>query len=259
MGFYVAAVIVSVLVSSAGLLVLFRKRGIGSYRSVLTISITSLVICIAVPLIFNVIWNIEGLFNDGMKVLIAFSVTIFSYLLMLVIGVLVVSSISSSRFFNNIFNKIKNSHENYKNKIKFKKNNTNNITGGKKSKEGPAGEDKEISSAFNDVAAGNNGIYFSETYGPDINDLTVDQCLEKAFEMKQSDLLEDAVKYYMYALDKNPENDIVFWVIVDVCTIYKTLGKADLAKDILESYTEVYRDVMEDNVKYQIEKNLLVI
>jgi len=49
---------------------------------------------------------------------------------------------------------------------------------------------------------------------------------------------------------------MIFLIVLDVCTLYKDLGKADLAKLILESYAEKYSDVMDESIRHEIEKNL---
>jgi hypothetical protein len=63
----------------------------------------------------------------------------------------------------------------------------------------------------------------------------------------------------MTALDHKPENNLVFLIILDICTLYKEMGKEDLAMLILESYAEEYSDVMDEAIRYEIERNLLNI
>jgi hypothetical protein len=60
----------------------------------------------------------------------------------------------------------------------------------------------------------------------------------------------------MYALDKSPDNDLVFWVILDICVLYKAMGQAELAKDILQSYQSGYADIMDEAIRAEIERNL---
>lgn len=86
--------------------------------------------------------------------------------------------------------------------------------------------------------------------------LGIDECIEEAFKLKQNKDIEGAILYYMYALDKEPERDLVFWIILDICALYKSLGKADLAKEILDSYVSTYGDVMDEEVRNEIERNL---
>lgn len=92
-----------------------------------------------------------------------------------------------------------------------------------------------------------------------ISSLSIEECINLAFTHKKNNCLEDALVYYLAALDKKPDRDVVFWLVLDVCTIYKSIGKSELAQIILESYTSDYCNVMDDNVKMQIEKSLLQI
>ncbi len=95
-----------------------------------------------------------------------------------------------------------------------------------------------------------------EEQGPDGSE-SLDTCIDKACSLKQQNRYEDAIRYYICALDKKPDNDIVFWIVLDLCSLYKLLGKPDLAKLILDSYAEVYRDEMSENIRHELEKNLL--
>lgn len=87
-------------------------------------------------------------------------------------------------------------------------------------------------------------------------DLNLDECIEEAFALKDAGDFEGALLYYMYALDKNPEDDIVFWIVIDICVLYKALGKQDLAREILESYAQSFGDVIDDSLRLEIERNL---
>lgn len=89
--------------------------------------------------------------------------------------------------------------------------------------------------------------------------LSVEEYVDEAFRLKSAGDLEGAILYYMYALDAKPEKELVFWIVVDICSLYKTLGQTALAKDILESYVSSYSDLMEDAVRLEIERNLLHI
>ncbi|MFZ5990029.1 MAG: hypothetical protein ACOYWZ_23275 [Bacillota bacterium] len=87
-------------------------------------------------------------------------------------------------------------------------------------------------------------------------DMDIIDCIDEAFRLKESGDPEGAILNYFYALDKQPENDIVFWLILDICVLYKELGQVELAKDILESYVSEYGDVMDEAVRFEIERNL---
>ncbi len=90
----------------------------------------------------------------------------------------------------------------------------------------------------------------------DRDSLTIDECIKEAFRLKEIGDFEGAIIYHMYALDKKPEKDLTFWIVLDICVIYKSLGQQELALDILNSYYDIYSDIMDISVKEQIENNL---
>ena len=60
----------------------------------------------------------------------------------------------------------------------------------------------------------------------------------------------------MYALDKKPQKELTFWIILDICVMYKSLGQHDLALEILKSYYKIYGDMMGTLVRDEIIRNL---
>ena len=60
----------------------------------------------------------------------------------------------------------------------------------------------------------------------------------------------------MDALDKKPDNEVVFWIVVDICVIYKNAGQTELAQDILKTYIDEYESIMSNDVKELILQNL---
>jgi tetratricopeptide (TPR) repeat protein len=86
--------------------------------------------------------------------------------------------------------------------------------------------------------------------------LTIEDYINKAFEYKTKGNLEEAILNYMYALDKDPEKELVFWIILDICVLYKSLGQVELAAEILEGYISNYGELMDDSLKMEIERNL---
>ncbi len=85
---------------------------------------------------------------------------------------------------------------------------------------------------------------------------TIEEFIDKAFDLKTEGNYEEAVLNYMYALEKGPEKELVFWIILDICVLYKNLGQAELAAEILEGYISNYGDLMDESVKMEIERNL---
>ncbi len=90
----------------------------------------------------------------------------------------------------------------------------------------------------------------------DRDSLTIDECIEEAFRLKELGDFEGAIIYHMYALDKKPGKDLTFWIVLDICVMYKSLGQQELALDILNSYYDIYSDIMDVSVKEEIENNL---
>lgn len=88
------------------------------------------------------------------------------------------------------------------------------------------------------------------------DNLTMDQCINEAFRLKESGDREGAILYFIYALDRKPRKALIFWIVLDVCVLYKELNQVDLAKDILTAYMENYRDFMPAAVREEIESNL---
>jgi len=88
---------------------------------------------------------------------------------------------------------------------------------------------------------------------------SIEEYLDKAFKMKEAGDLEGAIQQYMHVLEKNPAEDLGFWIIVDICALYKALGQSELARDILEGCISSYKGVMDSSVKAEIEKNLTYI
>lgn len=90
----------------------------------------------------------------------------------------------------------------------------------------------------------------------DVGALTIEECIEEAFRLKEEGDSEGAIIYCMYALDKKPPKELTFWIVLDICVMYKALGQRELALDILNSYYDIYGEIMDVSVKNEIESNL---
>jgi tetratricopeptide (TPR) repeat protein len=84
----------------------------------------------------------------------------------------------------------------------------------------------------------------------------LEKYIYEAFRLKSRKNFEGAIQSYMNALELKPEDSVVFLIVTDICTLYKQLGQADLAKDILQSFMTEYGSVMSQEIKIEIEKNL---
>ncbi len=111
-------------------------------------------------------------------------------------------------------------------------------------------EEKSVDSAENiDKMGIENNIHDSEA-------MTIEECIDEAFRLREQGDHEGSILYFMYALDKKPQKGLTFWIILDICVMYKSIGQMDLALDILNSYYDIYGDSMENEVKEEIVKNL---
>lgn len=121
-----------------------------------------------------------------------------------------------------------------------------------------AGTDKEIidisDNAFNNLILDVSGMV---DYAIDEADtVSAGALVSKAFESKGSGKKEEAIEYYMKALVHEPEKEMIFWIILDICTLYKQLGLNDLAGSILEGIVSQYGSIIQPDVKEEIMKNL---
>lgn len=91
---------------------------------------------------------------------------------------------------------------------------------------------------------------------PDQQDNSLAEMIKKAFLLKQQGDVMEAAVLYMTALDQKPDNDTAFWIVLDICAIYKTTGHADLAEDILLTYMDAFEHLMSEEVKDQILQSL---
>ena len=83
-----------------------------------------------------------------------------------------------------------------------------------------------------------------------------EEYVSKAFGYKKDDNFEEAILQFTFALDNAPDEESVFWIVLDICTVYKKMGQVDLAKDILESYVKEYGNSMNEYLIEQIKNNL---
>lgn len=95
-----------------------------------------------------------------------------------------------------------------------------------------------------------------DNYMQDSENLTLEDCIAKAWDLREQGESEAAVQYFMYALDRKPDKDLTFWIVLDICILYKNLGQRKLAEDILNSYYDSFSDIMDESVKEEIRINI---
>ncbi len=84
----------------------------------------------------------------------------------------------------------------------------------------------------------------------------VESFINKAFECKYGDRKEEAIEYYIQALQHEPDNEMLFWIVLDICVLYKQLGLSELAKSILEGLVSKYGAAIKPEVKMEIMNHL---
>ncbi len=87
-------------------------------------------------------------------------------------------------------------------------------------------------------------------------EITARSLVDKAFESKEQGRKEQAAEYYLQALSHDPGREMIFWIVLDVCALYKQLGLTELAQNILEGIVEIYGSVIKPDIKEEIIKNL---
>ena len=266
MQIYTIAVTGAIVVSAAIMFLIFSRLKILSFKTLLSVSVSSLISAIALPGIFNLIsTNTDGAvaFHTLLQVTAA-TMAIYAmctFILSMMISYILpkigavpqrsglqiseVMTAESGMVSENCLEQIydtllqENSRETT-NSVESIDNAENNL-------------EKSVDSNENiDKMGIENSLQESEI-------LTIDECIEEAFRFKQQGDAEGAILYYMYALDRKPQKDLAFWIVLDICVIYKTLGQYELAFDILNSYYDVFGGMMDASVKEEIERNLINI
>lgn len=263
MPIYTIAVTFAIGISAVIMFLIFSRLKLLDFRILLSVTLASLISAIALPGIFNII-SVNK--NGAVEVATLLPVTIASiaiYVMLAFILSMIVSctiprlgikseasefqvseAISSEvgtagkdyleQIYNNLVND--NSRETTNNAENMNKV-ENNL-------------EKSVDSTENiDKMGIENIVQESEI-------LTIEECIEEAFRLKEQGDAEGAILYCMYALDKKPRKELAFWIVLDICVMYKTLGQYELAFDILNSYYDVFGDIMDVSVREEIEDNL---
>ena len=74
----------------------------------------------------------------------------------------------------------------------------------------------------------------------------------KALEKKGDNKKVEAIEYYMKALQQQPDVEMILWIVLDVCALYKQLGLNELAISILETVSSQYGTAIKPEVKKEI-------
>jgi len=88
------------------------------------------------------------------------------------------------------------------------------------------------------------------------NTVDIDEIISEAFNFKEKGDYEGAILNFLCALNSQPSDDVVFWIVLDICSMYKQLGQAELAKEVLESYINQYGNFMDEVVMCEMRRCL---
>lgn len=86
--------------------------------------------------------------------------------------------------------------------------------------------------------------------------LSLEELLDRAFLLKLEGRELEAASLYIDALDMKPDTEVAFWIVLDICVIYKNFGQAELAAEILQAYMDEFDDLLGNEVKEQIMQSL---
>lgn len=115
-------------------------------------------------------------------------------------------------------------------------------------------ENDAVEFVIDDDVADN--IEYDEEIAESGNVIDDDSLVLKAFISKDAGKKEVAIEYYIEALQHEPNNEMVFWIVLDICALYKQLGLSELAKSILEGLVSEYGAVIQPEVKMEIMNSL---
>jgi hypothetical protein len=85
------------------------------------------------------------------------------------------------------------------------------------------------------------------------------ELLDLAFKQKSNEDYQGAIESFTQALNvvaEDESNEVVFWIVLDICILYKKLGQGELAKEILNGYYSEYKGLMSEEIREKIENNL---
>lgn len=264
MPIYTAAITSVIVVSAVIIFLVFNKLKILSFKTLLSITLASLICAISLPGIFNIISSrLNGLAEKLLLITVATAAIyiVLAFILSMIIsrvipGLGAVPKTTKSLISEAGLSETEATDENYLEQIYASIIHEN--------------ENQMPNPVENTVEEVNNleisvdssekidkmGI---ENIVPNSEILTIGECIEEAFRFKEQSDAEGAILYYMYALDKKPQKELTFWIVLDICVMYKDLGQYELAFDILNNYHDVYGDIMDVSIKEEIENNLSII
>lgn len=260
---YTIAVTGAIVISAIMMFLIFSRLKLLNFMILLSITLASLISAIALPGIFNIISSNKNGTDTFTTLLLVTTATVAIYVMLAFVLSLIISRsiswisakpvTSETLISEAISTETGSVGENYLQQIYDNLITENN----RETTDNAEYRDEEENNLEISVDSSENidkmGI---ENIVQESESLTIDECIEEAFRLKEQGDAEGAILYYMYALDKEPKKELAFWIVLDICVIYKTLGQYELAFDILNSYYDVFGDIMDVSVREEIENNL---
>ncbi len=261
----------TVIISAVIMLILFSKSKLLNFATLSAVTIASLISIAAFPLLFGLITRFNSCSSGTSALLLASLLTLASFLVLaFLLSILITTvvlkpgkkaipagidssesenteaevttnTIENANYLEQIYDKLVNENSSETvNNVETKTEEQNNL-------------EKSVDSSENIDKMGIENIV------QNCKVLTIEECIEEAFKLKATDDVEGAILYFMDALDKKPRKELTFWIVLDICVLYKNLGQVEFAYDILNSYHDAFGDLMDASVKEEIESNLLDI
>lgn len=278
---YVIVVFSTVVITSALLLLIFRRIKLLNYRTVLAIALSSVLSALIFPELFNMVSGSRpGAADIPVLLFIMVTTAVMYIILALILGMIisfvVPEGVFKAQAVTGKSEKVRepqmkeavmsetdsdpDSGENYLANIfnsRIVDNSSENANNGDNRPEEENYLEKSVDSVENIDKMGLETESIPEEVGlKAAENLSINDCVDEAFRLKELGDLEGAILYYMYALDRKPGKDLVFWIVLDICVLYKSLGQADFAHEMLSGYVATYSDVMDSSVMEEIERNL---
>lgn len=97
------------------------------------------------------------------------------------------------------------------------------------------------------------GIHAEEINSEETLDLTLEELINSALDLKDKREYQMAISMYERALDMNPDKQMMTLIIIDLCSLYKLTNRKDLALNMLEN---VGKKLLDADIKESIMQNL---
>ncbi|MGE5614396.1 MAG: hypothetical protein ACM3XR_08315 [Bacillota bacterium] len=264
MTIYVITVICTILISSAVIFLIMYRSRLLDFKTLVFIMIASMISAVVLPAIYNAVFSYAGgdLELSTVAVLIAAVFAIFTVVVFILS--LMVSRIAPR--FGAASGKrgsleaepaaaASSEEGNYLEQIFTSFIGRNNDESGDMPSNNDETADMGINILEKSVDSEENIDKMGIENITDRDSITIEECIEEAFRLKESGDFEGAILYYMYALDKEPSKELTFWIILDICVLYKSLGQLEMAIEILNNYY-MLGDIIDEYSKEEIEGNL---